>query len=38
VFVDVHRVVGTLAGSADEKCALDRGLDVDQLTDAASGE
>jgi len=38
VLVDVHGVVGPLAGSPDEKCALDRGLDVDQLTDAASGE
>jgi hypothetical protein len=33
VLVDMDRVVGALAGSADEKCSLHRRLYLDQFPD-----
>jgi hypothetical protein len=37
MLIDMDRVVRPLAGSADKKGALNRGLDINQLANAASG-
>jgi len=36
MLIDMHRIVGALTGSTNQKGALDGRLDVDQLTDKPS--